>query len=73
MPLLGLNLLRCNATGEVYVLEINAGGNVWHYSSPYAAAHRAAYPETYPTEIEKWRSFNKAAEILLRKALVVAK
>jgi hypothetical protein len=73
MPLLGLDLLRCNATGRVYVLEINAGGNVWHYSSPYAAADRAANPETYPTEVEKRWSFNKAAEILLHKALVAAK
>src|SRR5918995_5106835 len=73
MPLLGLDILRCNATGEVFVLEINAGGNVWHYSSPYAAAHRAAYPDTYPTEIEKRWTFDKAAEILIQKALVAAK
>jgi hypothetical protein len=73
IPLLGLDILRCDATGEVYVLEINAGGNVWHYSSPYAAAHRAAYPETYPTETQKRWSFNRAAEILLEKALEAAK
>jgi D-alanine-D-alanine ligase-like ATP-grasp enzyme len=73
MPLLGLDLLRCNETDEVYVLEINAGGNVWHYSSPYAAAHRAAYPETYPTEAQKQWSFEKAAEILIQKALTAAK
>ena len=73
LPLLGLDLLRCNATGEIYVLEINAGANVWHYSSPYAAAHRAAYPETYPTEAQKRWSFDRAAEILLQKAFTAAR
>jgi hypothetical protein len=33
VPLLGIDLLRDLATGQLYVLEINAGGNTWHFSS----------------------------------------
>jgi hypothetical protein len=69
IPLLGLDLLRCHATGQAYVLEINAGGNVWHYSSRMAAAERVAHPENFPTpEFKKW-SFEKAADILITKAI----
>lgn len=33
VPLLGIDLLRDQATGQLYVLEINGGGNTWHFSS----------------------------------------
>lgn len=71
-PLLGLDILRCAGTGKLYVLEINAGGNVWHYSSPAAAAERAEHPERFPNQNQKFRSFDIAAEILIKKAIVSA-
>jgi hypothetical protein len=33
-PVLGLDIVRERATGALYVLETNQGGNVWHLSSP---------------------------------------
>jgi hypothetical protein len=40
MPLLGVDILRDHATGNLYVIEINAGGNVWHFSSARSALGR---------------------------------
>lgn len=33
VPLLGVDLLREATTGRLFVLECNAGGNTWHFSS----------------------------------------
>lgn len=33
IPLLGIDILRDHVSGKLYALEINAGGNVWHFSS----------------------------------------
>jgi len=72
IPLLGLDILRCKSTGKAHVLEINAGGNVWHYSSQLAAKERAAHPEYFPNGHQKQRSFEMVAEILIRKAIAAA-
>jgi hypothetical protein len=40
IPLLGIDILRRESDGALYALEINAGGNVWHFTS-YAEKHRA--------------------------------
>lgn len=33
VPLLGVDIIRDTATKKLYVLELNAGGNTWHFSS----------------------------------------
>jgi hypothetical protein len=40
IPVLGCDVLRREPDGELFALEINGGGNVWHFSS-YAEKHRA--------------------------------
>ena len=40
MPILGVDILQDHTTGNLYVIEINAGGNVWHFSSPRSALGR---------------------------------
>jgi len=72
IPLLGLDILRCKSTGKAHVLEINAGGNVWHYSSQLAAKERATHPDHFPSAEQKQRSFEMVAEILIRKAIAAA-
>ena len=42
IPLLGVDILEQDGTGELFALEVNAGGNVWHFSSKGAASGRAA-------------------------------
>ena len=71
-PLLGLDILSCGVTGKLYCLEVNAGGNVWHFSSSLAAAERAKHPENFPSAQQKHWSFDKAAEILINQAFLRA-
>ena len=40
IPLLGCDILKRHSDGELFALEVNAGGNVWHFSSTFAAKHR---------------------------------
>lgn len=40
IPVLGCDVLRRESDGELFALEINGGGNCWHFSS-YAEKHRA--------------------------------
>lgn len=42
IPLLGVDILQHHETGELFGLEINAGGNTWHFSSKGAATGRTA-------------------------------
>ena len=43
--LLGIDVVRDIASGKSWVLEVNAGGNVWHFSSPGWAERRRLFPE----------------------------
>jgi hypothetical protein len=38
VPLKGIDMVREEKSGKLYVLEFNPGGNTWHFSSP--AGHR---------------------------------
>ena len=33
LPLLGVDILRRVPDGKLFAIELNAGGNVWHFSS----------------------------------------
>jgi hypothetical protein len=41
IPLIGCDVLKDHASGKLYVIEINAGGNTWHFSSTSYARQRA--------------------------------
>jgi hypothetical protein len=41
-PLQGCDIVREAATGRLYVLELNPGGNTWHFSSTFLARVRAS-------------------------------
>ena len=43
IPLLGLDILIEEKTGRLFVLECNAGGNTWHFSSDVAREWREAH------------------------------
>jgi hypothetical protein len=62
---------RAAVTGKLYCLKVNAGGNVWHFSSSFAAAERKT-PENFPSAQQKHWSFDKAAEILINQAFLRA-
>ncbi|MDX6807018.1 hypothetical protein [Terrihabitans rhizophilus] len=84
IPLMGIDIVREAATGKLFVLELNAGGQVWHLSSeagiPFRlnlAAQRGAPPEQAEHVgrsmiEEQFGLFDIAAETLAAKTLAEA-
>ena len=71
-PILGIDIIEDLETKKLYVLEINAGGNGWHFSSAAAAnipGHEAQRSEL----LEQYHAFDTAAEALVRKTHELAR
>jgi hypothetical protein len=71
IPLQGVDIIREAATGRLFVLEINAGGNTWHFSSKRMEERRKSHPETYLTREERIAQFGAwdvAARVLIERA-----
>jgi hypothetical protein len=67
IPLMGLDILRNEDTGAIYPIEINAGGNTWHFSSPSTTDGRAIIPRE--ERIAQFGAWNVAAEALVAQTL----
>lgn len=66
IPLLGCDVLRDVRTGQVFVVEVNPGGNTWHFSSQFLAAERARNGEAFERERrEQLDAFGTAALALV--------
>jgi hypothetical protein len=52
IPMIGCDIIREARTGNLYVLELNPGGNTWHFSSDSAREMRARMG---PEQVEKMR------------------
>ena len=63
IPLLGIDILR-DTKGRLFVIEINAGGNTWHYSSKAWAEHRRTNPEYYVRLRTQFSAFDVVARRL---------
>lgn len=63
-PLLGCDILKEHETGRLYALEVNAGGNVWHLSSPRTRAYRSV--TRVQEYLRTFRCFDRAAAVLVR-------
>ena len=66
VPLLGCDIVRDVGSGELYALEVNAGGNVWHFSSQLQAERRARLPEDMKRRQEQYGAFDVAAKALVK-------
>ena len=66
IPLLGCDIIRNVHTGELFGLEVNAGGNVWHFSSKMMAENRARKPDVVKAVHEQYGAFDVAAKALIR-------
>ncbi len=64
IPLQGIDAIRDINTGKLYALEINGGGNTWHFSSPRAAKSRAE-GLTRELRISQFNAWKVAAEALI--------
>lgn len=65
VPLLGVDIVREVNTNKLYVLESNAGGNVWHFSSQHWAERRTLYPDIVRRMREQYSAFDTAARALI--------
>jgi hypothetical protein len=65
-PLLGCDIIKDVHSGELYALEVNAGGNVWHFSSRMLAKRRAKFPEDEKARHSQYGAFDVAAKALIR-------
>lgn len=66
IPLLGCDIVKDHATGQPYVIEVNAGGNVWHLSSPRTRDSRSI--TKIQNYLRTFQSYEKAATALVRAA-----
>ena len=65
-PVLGIDILKRESSGELFALEVNAGGRVWHLSSPKENhRQRLGGKEAMVAQFDAW---NVAARALIRKA-----
>jgi hypothetical protein len=63
IPLQGMDIVRDAGSGDLYVLEINPGGNTWTFSRPQAAQARVHFGvDDLSLEFDSWRV---AAEALI--------
>ena len=81
-PVLGLDILRNEDTGELICLEQNTGGNVWHFSSTLSRETGKNYPsimraareiDDKKTKINQYGAWDRAAEGLIKKTHMLAK
>lgn len=66
VPLKGCDIIRDVNTGVLYALEINAGGNTWHFSSHVFRKNRERLGgrEAFVSQFDAWKA---AAAVLIRQ------
>lgn len=70
LPLQGIDVVRDNQTGKLYVLENNSGGNVWTFSRRGTPTFEAIGKKALVNQLKAW---DRAAEVLVRKTNELAK
>lgn len=66
VPLLGCDIVKDALHGQLYALEVNAGGNVWHFSSRMMAKRRKKFPGDERARQAQYGAFDVAARALIR-------
>ena len=65
IPLKGCDIIREATTGKLYVLEVNSGGNTWHFSSGYFSGLRRELGEDFVSTMHRqFDAFRTAARVL---------
>jgi hypothetical protein len=74
IPLQGVDIIREQATGRLFVLEINPGGNTWHFSSQHTQQFQQYAGATPPSErIAQFGAWDVAARVLISKTIEKAR
>ena len=67
-PMKGCDIIRDATTGRLYVLELNPGGNTWHFSSSFLAETRARFGPGYDRQrLSQIDAFGTAAQVLAER------
>lgn len=61
VPLLGIDFVRDCKSAQPFVLEVNSGGNTWHFASPMWAERRRQSPELIRGMKRQLSAFDAAA------------
>jgi len=61
---LGVDIIRDSQTGQLYVLEVNPYGAVWHLSSPLA---RTFSPDHVRELYAQFNALDRVADLLIQK------
>ena len=72
-PLFGLDILHDEISGNLFVLEANLGGNVWHFSSLHGREKRGVNHALRKAMILQYYAWDRAAEALVRKTHELAR
>ncbi|MBL6445769.1 ATP-grasp domain-containing protein [Fulvivirga sp. 29W222] len=64
VPLIGCDIVKDPNTGEIYIIEVNSLGLVWHFSSPMGISSQKHSNINYESQFQ---GIDKAADILIRK------
>jgi hypothetical protein len=68
IPLKGCDIIRQAATGRLFVLELNCGGNTWQFSSDIAESIRQFQgPEFVRYQMEQFDALRTAARVLVER------
>jgi len=68
IPLKGCDILREASTGRLYVIELNCGGNTWHFSSDFMAERRQKNgPEFELRRRQQFDAMRTAARALVER------
>ncbi len=72
VPLLGIDFVRDHKSLQPYVLEVNAGGNTWHFASRMWAKRRRESPELIRSMKDQFSVYDAAARALVAKTRQLA-
>lgn len=73
LPLLGIDIVESRPDRGLYVLEINGGGNVWHFSSNHWEKARKKYPHAVDEMKSQFGAWSRAAAALARWTRTLAR
>jgi len=68
-PLLGIDIVRDQPSGKLYVIEVNSCGQVWHFNSPPGQNAQAEFYLDFESQFDGIR---KAAAILIEQTRIHA-
>jgi hypothetical protein len=65
LPMLGVDIIREHGTGKLFILEVNAFGTTWHFSTRSGRKTQEKLGFRYETQ---FNAFHRAARILVEQA-----